>query len=87
MIFSTSNHGDFSSRRSRRAEVFYKKGVLNNFEKFIGKHHCRSLFFIKFASLTLSKKTPAQPVFCQFCNILNSTSFVKQIRMAASEHT
>ena len=47
MIFSTSNHGDFSSGRSRRAEVSYKKGVLNNFEKFTGKHLCRSLFLLK----------------------------------------
>ena len=87
MISSTNNHADFSSRRSSRPEVFYKKGVLNNFEKFTGKHLCRSLFLIKVASLTLLKKTPAQVVFCKFRNILNSTSSVKQIRTAASEHS
>ena len=71
--------------------MFYKKNVLqkevvNNFEKFTGKYLCWSLF-IKVGTITLSKKTPAQAVSCKFCNILNSTSFVKQIRMAISEHT
>ena len=35
---------DFSSQRSSRPEVFYKKG-LSYFEKFTGKHRCRSLFY------------------------------------------
>ena len=33
--------------RSSRAEVFCKKGVLRNFEKFTGKHLCQGLFFNK----------------------------------------
>ena len=33
--------------RSRRPEVFFKKGVLRNFPKFTGKHLCQSLFFNK----------------------------------------
>ena len=45
------------------------------------------VFFIKVASLTLLKKTPAQVVFCKFYNIFNSTSFVKQVRAAPSEHS
>ena len=32
-------------------DVFYKKGVLKNFAKFIGKHLCQSLSFNKFAGL------------------------------------
>ena len=28
-------------------ELFYKKGVLKNWTKFIGKHLCQSLFFKK----------------------------------------
>ena len=32
-------------------EVFFKKGILNNFEKFTGKHLCRSLFFNKVVSV------------------------------------
>ena len=40
-------------------EVFCKKVVLRNFEKFTGKHLCQSLFFSKVAGLraaTLLKK-------------------------------
>ena len=33
--------------RSSRPEVFCKKGVRRNFEKFTGKHLCQSLFFNK----------------------------------------
>ena len=69
--------------RSSRPEVFYKKRFLSYFEKFTGKQRCRSLF----ASLTLLRKTPALEVFFKFCNILKSTSFLKQIRPAASEHS
>ena len=31
--------------RSRRLEVFFRKGVLRNFAKFTGKRPCQSLFF------------------------------------------
>ena len=34
MISSTRNYGDFPNRRSSRREVFYRKGVLHNFERF-----------------------------------------------------
>ena len=37
--------------RSSRPEVFCKKGVLKNFEKFTGNHLCQSLFFNKVAGL------------------------------------
>ena len=37
--------------RSSCPEVFCKKGVLNNFAKFTGKHLCQSLFFNKVANL------------------------------------
>ena len=37
--------------RSSRQEVFCKKGVLENFAKFIGKQLCQSLFFNKVAGL------------------------------------
>ena len=33
--------------RSSRPEVFYKKDVLRNIAKFIGKHMCQSLFYNK----------------------------------------
>ena len=38
-----------STSRNSHPEVFYKKGVLRNFEKFTGKHLCQSLFFDKVA--------------------------------------
>ena len=38
-----------SASRNSHPEVFYKKGVLRNFEKFTGKHLCQSLFFDKVA--------------------------------------
>ena len=37
--------------KSRRPEVFYRKGALEIFMKFTGKHLCRSLFFNKVAGL------------------------------------
>ena len=37
--------------RSIRPEVFYKKAVLKNFAKLIGKHLCLSLFFNKVVGL------------------------------------
>ena len=47
------------NNRSSHSEMFCKKGVLENFAKFIGKHLCLSLFFNKVAGLrpvTLLKK-------------------------------
>ena len=37
--------------RISRPEVFCKKGVLENFAKFTGKHRCQSLLFNKFTGL------------------------------------
>ena len=45
-IFDQQTWG-FSTRRNSRPEVFYKKVVLHNFEKFIGKRLYRSLFLLK----------------------------------------
>ena len=45
--------------RSSYWRCFVKKGVLENFSKFTGKHLCQGLFFNKVAGLrpaTLSKK-------------------------------
>ena len=39
-----------SNCRSNRSEVFCKKGVLRNFEKFTRKYLCQSLFFNKVAN-------------------------------------
>ena len=61
--------------RSSRPEVFYKKGVLRNFTKFIGKHPCQGLFFKKVASLrpaTLLKKR-----LCRRCFPVNFVKFLR----------
>ena len=55
-------YGDTKSSnmiRSSHPEVFYRKGALTNFTKFLGKHLCQSLFFNKVTDLrpaTLLKK-------------------------------
>ena len=46
------------SSRSSLPEVFCKKDVLINFEKFTGKHPHQNLFFNKVAGLKLIMKTP-----------------------------
>ena len=58
--------------------MFYKKGVLRNFGKFIGEHLCQSLFFIKKETLTL--------VFSSECyEISKNTFFTEQLWTTASE--
>ena len=52
--------------RRSRSEVFCKKGVLENFAKFTGKHLCQGLFFNKVAGLrptTLLKRDSRTGVF------------------------
>ena len=61
--------------RSSRLEVFCRKGVFRNFEKFTGKHLCQSLLFNKIAGLrtvTLLKKR-----FCYRCFPVNFSKFLK----------
>ena len=61
--------------RSSHLEVFCRKGVLRNFEKFTGKHLCQSLLFIKIAGLrtgTLLKRR-----FCCRCFSVNFSKFLK----------
>ena len=40
--------------RSNRPKVFFKQGVLRKLAKFLGKHRCQSLFFNKFAALSVN---------------------------------
>ena len=67
--------------------MFCKKYILKISQKTLRETPLPESFFIKVASLTLLRKTPVQVIFCQFFNILNNTSFVKQIRPASSENS
>ena len=49
-IRSSRGHGK-ENNRSCQPEVFCKKGLLENFAKFTGKHLCQNLFFNKVAGL------------------------------------
>ena len=74
--------------RSSRPEVFYEKGILRNFAKFIGKHLRQKLFLIKLQSkaCNFTKKKSLEQVFsCEFCELSESTRFYKTSLVAASE--
>ena len=54
--------------------MFHKKGLLNFFAKFIGKHQCQSLFLIKLQAscLQLSQERDEVQVFsCKCYEIFN----------------
>ena len=70
--------------RSSRPEVFCKKGFLENFAKFTGKHRCQSLFSNKVASLrpaTLLKKRLWHRCFpVNFAKFLRTPFFTEHLR-------
>ena len=74
MISSKSNHGIFLVNEAVARRYFIKKVlvILKNSQE----NTVAGVFFIKFVSLTLLRTTPAQVVFCKFCNILKGTYFV-----------
>ena len=61
-------------------------GVLKSFAKFIGKHLCQSLFFLKFqkSPTTWLKKTPALVFSGEFCEIFENNCFLQHLRTTAS---
>ena len=65
-------------RQKQPPNVFYKKGVLKNFEKFTGKHLHRSLFFNNTDVLILMFS-------CEFCEIFKNAFFTELLRVAAPE--
>ena len=75
--------------QNRRAEVFCKKNVPENFAKFTGKHLCWSLFLTKFqvSGLQFAKNTPAQEFFCEFCEIFRNIFFTEHLRTTTSVTT
>ena len=74
----------FTIWRGSRPDVLYKKCVLRNFAKFIGKHLCQGLFFNKVAGLratTLLRKSlwhrECFPV--NFVKFLRTPFFIEQL--------
>ena len=60
--------------RSSHQKCSLKKGVLENFAKFIGKHLCQGLFFNKVEAFNFIKKETLTQVFsCEFCEVFNNT--------------
>ena len=70
--------------RSSRLEVFCKKGVLENFAKYTGKHLRQGLFFNKAAGLrpaTLLKKRLWHRCFpVNFAKFLRTPFFIEHLR-------
>ena len=65
-----------------------KKGVLENFTKFTGKHLCQSLFLNKVADLRtatlLKERLLAQVFSCKFCEIFKNTFFTEHLWTTSS---
>ena len=65
-----------------------KKSVLEIFAKFIGKHLCQSIFFDKFAGLSLQlywKNTLTQVLSYEFCEIFKNIFFDRTPLVATSD--
>ena len=61
-------------------DVFYKKGVLENFVKFTGKYLCQSLLFNKVtgqACTFIKTENLAQVFSCEFCENFKNTFFTE----------
>ena len=66
-------------------EVFCKSSAVKNFAKFTGKHMCQSTFFNKLAKWAcnfIKKVTPAQVLYCKFCEVFENTYFEEHRRTA-----
>ena len=69
--------------RASPSDVFYKKGVFRNFEKFTGKHLRLGLFLNKvegWPGTLFTKKTQAQVFSCGFCEISQNTFLTEHVR-------
>ena len=70
--------------RNSCPDVFFKKGALKIFSKFIGKHLCQSLFFDKVAglkSVTLLKKRLWHRCFpVNFAKFVRTPFFIEHLR-------
>ena len=91
LYFLFEKHGRYILQNSEAAarNRSFKKAILKNFVKFIGKHPCQSLFFNKAAGLrsaTIFKKGSGTSVFCKFCEISMKTFSYRTLPVAASEN-
>ena len=68
----------FTHCRSSRQEVFFKKGVLRNLEKFTGKPLWQSLFFNKVAGLIEKEALAKAPV--NFAKFLRTPFLIEHLR-------
>ena len=59
--------------------MFWKIDALRNFAKFKGKQLCRGHFLIKISI----KKTQAEVLSCEFCEILKNNLFTEHLRVTA----
>ena len=75
MVFLRFVFGENFFLRRIRQKVFYKKGVLRNFEKFTGKHRVRVSFLIKLQAVCnfIKRETLAQVFSCDFREISKNT--------------
>ena len=67
---------DSSTDRSYHRRSSVRKVIFRNFEKFIGKHMCQSLFLITLQTSAcnfIKKETLAQVFSCVFCEISNTS--------------
>ena len=76
--------------RSCLPKVFYKKGVVKNFTKFIRKHLCWSLFFNQACNFItkgnfITKETPTQVFSCEFYEVFKSNFFIEYLWGSTSE--
>ena len=74
---------NISHVKSSRPMVFWKKGVLENFTKFKGKHLCLSLFFNKVKFCEILKNTSG--ACFRHESIHNFTSAITACRMSKCE--
>ena len=77
--------------RSSRPEVFCKRGILEQFTKFKGKHLCQSLFFNKVAGLknTFFNRTPlvAASEISEINSIVLKEIKAMAVRSTSSRHS
>ena len=84
---SHSQISNFYRTEAATGDVLWRKVFLKNSQNFTEKHLCWSFIFNKVAGLrpeTIMKETPAQVLFCEFCEIFKNTFFTELLIVAAS---